>query len=129
MFFMVGKEGTGILPVSGETVCAPEVYANDRLFVYLRIQGDSRYDDAVQALRDDGRVLVQLNLGDLYDLGGEFFRWEMATVIAGMLLEINPFDQPNVESAKILARNMVSAYQNEGRLPDLISLRLAYTRT
>lgn len=115
-----GKEGRGILPVSGETVCAPEVYANDRLFVYLRVDGDSRYDTAVQALRDDGRVVVQVNLGDLYDLGGEFFRWEMATVIAGMLLEINPFDQPNVESAKILARNMVSAYQNEGRLPDLM---------
>jgi glucose-6-phosphate isomerase len=114
-----GKEGRGILPVSGETVCAPEGYANDRLFVYLRVDGDSTYDTDVQALRDDGRPVVQINLGDLYDLNGEFFRWEMATVIAGMLLEINPFDQPNVESAKILARNMVSAYQNEGRLPDL----------
>jgi glucose-6-phosphate isomerase len=114
-----GKEGRGILPVSGETVCAPAVYGNDRLFVYLRVDGDSTYDTDVQALKDDGRPVVQINLGDLYDLGGEFFRWEMATVIAGMLLRINPFDQPNVESAKILARNMVSAYQNEGSLPDL----------
>ena len=114
-----GKEGKGILPVSGETLCAPDGYGNDRLFVYLRVGSDSTYDTDVQALKDAGRPVVQINLGDLYDLGGEFFRWEMATVIAGMLLRINPFDQPNVESAKILARNMVSAYQNEGRLPDL----------
>jgi 6-phosphogluconolactonase len=114
-----GKEGRGILPVSGENVGAPAVYAHDRMFVYLRVDGDSRYDKDVQMLEDDGRPVVRINLGDLYDLGGEFFRWEMATVIAGMRLGINPFDQPNVESAKILARNLVSAYQNEGRLPEL----------
>ncbi len=114
-----GKEGKGILPVSGETVSHPDRYGNDRLFVYLRIHDDSTCDADVQALIDDGQPVIKINLRDLYDLCGEFFRWEMATVIAGMILGINPFDQPNVESAKILARNMVSAYQKEGRLPEL----------
>ena len=114
-----GKEGKGIVPVSGETVSLPDKYGHDRLFVYLRLNGDDTHDASVQALRDDGRPVVQLNLRDQYDLCGEFFRWEMATVIAGMFLGINPFDQPNVESAKVLARKMVAAYQKEGNLPRL----------
>jgi hypothetical protein len=114
-----GKEGKGIVPVSGETVGLPDKYGHDRLFVYLRLNGDDTHDASVQALRDDGRPVVQLNLRDQYDLCGEFFRWEMATVIAGMCLGINPFDQPNVESAKVLARKMVAAYQKEGKLPRL----------
>lgn len=113
-----GKEGKGILPVDGEKLDAPNVYANDRLFVYLRLEGDSTHDAKVEALRQAGHPVVQLNLRDLYDLGVEFFRWEMATVIAGQRLGINPFDQPNVESAKVLARQMVSAYQKEGKLPE-----------
>lgn len=114
-----GKEGKGIVPVSGETVSLPDKYGHDRLFVYLRLNGDDTHDASVQALRDDGRPVVQLNLRDQYDLCGEFFRWEMATVIAGMCLGINPFDQPNVESAKVLTRKMVAAYQKEGKLPRL----------
>jgi len=114
-----GKEGKGILPVSGETVTSPEIYGNDRLFVYLRLANDDTYDEKVNALKDDGRPVVQIDLRDRYDLCGEFFRWEVATVIAGMILEINPFDQPNVESAKVLARSMVSAYQKDGKLPEI----------
>ncbi|MGH7449942.1 MAG: bifunctional transaldolase/phosoglucose isomerase [bacterium] len=114
-----GKEGKGILPVDGEEVGAPEVYANDRLFVYLRREGDMTHDAKVEALRQAGHPVVQLNLRDLYDIGGELFRWEMATIIAGRRLGINPFDQPNVESAKVLARQMVNAYQKEGMLPEL----------
>ncbi len=113
-----GKEGKGILPVDGEELGAPNVYANDRLFVYLRLEGDTTHDAKVEALRQAGHPVVQLNLRDLYDLGAEFFRWEMATIIAGRRLGINPFDQPNVESAKVLARQMVSAYQKEGKLPE-----------
>ncbi len=113
-----GKEGKGILPVDGEELGAPNVYANDRLFVYLRLEGDSTYDAQVEALRQAGHPVVQLNLRDLYDLGAELFRWEMATIIAGRRLGINPFDQPNVESAKVLARQMVAAYQKEGKLPE-----------
>jgi hypothetical protein len=114
-----GKEGKSILPIASEAADAPDVYANDRLFVYLRLEGDTTHDAKVEALRQAGHPVVQLNLHDLYDLGAEFFRWEMATVIAGRHLGINPFDQPNVESAKVLARQMVAAYQKEGKLPEL----------
>jgi glucose-6-phosphate isomerase len=114
-----GKEGKGILPVAGEKVGSPEVYADDRLFVYLRLEGDTTYDAEVQALVNAGHPVVQLNLRDLYDLGGEIFRWEMATIVAGRRLGINPFDQPNVEAAKVLTRKMVAAYQQKGALPEL----------
>lgn len=114
-----GKEGKGILPVDDEKVGAPDVYAKDRLFVYLHLEGDVTFDAKVEALRQAGHPVVQLNLRDLYDIGGEFFRWEMATVVASQRLHINPFDQPNVELAKVLARQMVVAYQKEGKLPEL----------
>ena len=114
-----GKEGKGILPVEGEMLGSPADYATDRLFVHLRLEADSTHDARVQALIDAGRPVVQIHLRDLYALGGEFFRWEVATIIAGRRLGVNPFDQPNVESAKVLARNMVAAFQNEGKLPEL----------
>ncbi len=112
-----GKEGKGILPVDNETLGESDVYGNDRLFIYLRLDGDDTYDAAVQELIDDGQPVVRIDLQDQYDLGGEFFRWEMATAVAGHFLGINPFDQPNVESAKVLAREMVAAYMEEGTLP------------
>jgi transaldolase/glucose-6-phosphate isomerase len=114
-----GKDGKGIVPVDGEALTEHATYANDRLFVYLRLEDDNTHDARVKALTDAGLPVVQLNLRDLYDLGAEFFRWEMATAVAGMHLGINPFDQPNVESAKVLARTMVSSYQEEGELPVL----------
>ena len=113
-----GKEGIGILPVVGEDVASPEAYGKDRLFVHLRLNGEGKHDQPIQVLEDAGHPVVRFELGDLYDLGGEFFRWEMATAVAGAILEINPFDQPNVESAKILAREMVAAFEKEGKLPD-----------
>lgn len=114
-----GKEGKGILPVDGEEVVSPEFYGNDRLFVYMRLENDSTYDEKVKALIDSGHPVVQLNLRDLYDLGGEFFRWEMAIAITGMFLGINPFNQPNVEAAKVLARQMMASFQKDGRLPEI----------
>ena len=114
-----GKEGKGILPVDGEHLAAAATYANDRLFVYLRLENDSTHDTALKQLSDAGHPVVQINLLGLYDLGGECFRWEMATAVVGHLLRINPFNQPNVESAKVLARQMVSAYQRKGSLPEL----------
>ncbi len=114
-----GKEGKGILPVDGEELLPPEYYGNDRLFVYMRLENDDTSDERVKALVDAGQPVVQLNLRDLYDIGGEFFRWEMAIAVAGMHLGINPFNQPNVEAAKILARKMVAAYQKEGKLPEI----------
>ncbi len=113
-----GKEGKGILPVVGEPLGPPEVYGDDRLFVHLRLNGDDTHDAAIQALEDAGHPVIRLHLRDLYDLGGQFFLWEMATAVAGHRLGINPFDQPNVESAKVRAREMVAAYQKTGRLPE-----------
>ncbi len=115
-----GKEGKGILPVVEEKTGAPSAYADDRLFVYLRVAGDSSHDAEIKVLTDAGHPLIQIELQDTYDLGGEFFRWEIATVIAGRQLGINPFDQPNVESAKVLARKMVAEFQETGKLPELV---------
>jgi transaldolase/glucose-6-phosphate isomerase len=112
-----GKEGKGILPVVGEPVAPPSVYGDDRLFVYMRLDSDHTHDADVQALEDAGHPVVRLRLRNLYDLGGQFFLWEMATAVASSRLEINPFDQPNVEAAKVLARQMVAAYQEQGALP------------
>lgn len=114
-----GKDGVGILPVVGEELLEPEEYAADRLFVYLRRDDDQTFDDRVGALEEAGRPLIIIKLKDNYALGGEFFRWEMATAIASHILRINPFDQPNVEAAKDLARKMVAAYLKEGTLPRL----------
>ncbi|TEU14783.1 MAG: bifunctional transaldolase/phosoglucose isomerase, partial [Anaerolineales bacterium] len=118
-----GKEGKGILPVVGEPLGPPEVYGNDRFFVVLD-SGDWRLDIGdrqvpntqylVSDLEDAGHPVVRLHLRDLYDLGGQFFLWEMATAVAGHRLGINPFDQPNVEAAKVLARRMVAEYMQKG---------------
>ncbi len=114
-----GKDGKGIVPVVGEPVGTPEVYGPDRLFVYLRLKGDEAHDSAVRTLEEAGHPVVRLHLEDLYDLGGQFFLWEMATAVAGARIGINPFDQPNVEAAKKLARKMVDSYKKEGELPEL----------
>ncbi len=97
-----GKEGRGILPVEGEPLGAPNVYGADRLFVYLRTNEgfDPAQDAAISALESAGQPVVRLTLGDTYDLGGEFFRWEFATAVAGALIGINAFDQPNVQESK-----------------------------
>ncbi len=113
-----GKEGKGILPVDGEEVVTPADYADDRLFVHLRLAGDMTHEAALVALQQAGHPVVQFTWQDEYDLGAEFFRWEMATAVASWRLGINPFDQPNVESAKVLARQMVTAYQKQGKLPE-----------
>jgi transaldolase/glucose-6-phosphate isomerase len=113
-----GKEGKGILPVVGEPVGAPEVYGDDRQFVYLQLNSDDTYDSAVDRLEAAGFPLVCIRLKDTYDLGGQFFLWELATAVAGARLGINPFNQPNVEAAKDFARQMVATYQAEGQLPE-----------
>ena len=112
-----GKEGKGLVPVIGEPVGPPEVYGNDRLFVYMRLEGDTEYDSAVVRLEEMGQPVIRLQLHDMYELGRQFFIWEMAVAIVGYVIGINPFDQPNVESAKILARKMVSDIASTGSLP------------
>jgi len=113
-----GKEGKGILPVQGEDLKGPQFYSRDRVFAYVKLGGDDTHDTGIEALRGAGFPVFELRLKDPYDIGGECFRWEMATAVAGWFLGINPFDQPNVESAKVLARKMVEAYMREGRFPE-----------
>jgi glucose-6-phosphate isomerase len=112
-----GKAGRGILPVVHEALGVPAVYGDDRVFFHLYLREEATNSQALQDLGDSGHPVVSMALEDLYDLGGQFYLWELATAIAGHLLDINPFDQPNVESAKVRARQMVAAYQESGQLP------------
>lgn len=115
-----GKNGQGILPVVGEMVGSPAAYGSDRAFVYLQLGSDNRYGEMLPALAQAGHPTITLHLNDRYDLGGHFFLWEMATAVAGHLLGIHPFDQPDVESAKLQARKLVQVYQETGQLPEAV---------
>jgi transaldolase/glucose-6-phosphate isomerase len=114
-----GKKGKGIIPVVGEKLAAPGHYGEDRFFVYLRLEGDKNdeLDGGVTALEAAGHPVVRIILDEKEDLGGEFFRWEIATAAAGAVLGINPFDQPDVEAAKIKARDLMGTFQKTGSLP------------
>ncbi len=113
-----GKEGKGILPVVEEPLGPPGVYGNDRVFVCLHIGEDRTHEQRLRVLSAAGHPVVDLHLADLYDLGGQCFFWEMATVAAGWRLMINPFDQPDVEAAKVLARKMIAQYREKGAMPE-----------
>lgn len=112
-----GKSGTGILPVVGEPLGPSIVYGSDRLFVDLNLGDEGSNATSLQNLADAGHPVLTLHLQDVYDLGGQFFLWEFATAVAGYRLGIHPFDQPNVEAAKILARKMISEFAKKGALP------------
>ncbi|WHZ23591.1 MAG: Glucose-6-phosphate isomerase [Nitrospira sp.] len=116
-----GKEGTGLVPVAGEPLAAPKAYGADRVFVYLRLKGDrnTSLDRAVAALQRTGHPVLRLDLKDRYDLGGEFFRWEFATAIAGHILGIHPFDQPNVQESKDNTGRVLKEVETTGALPTL----------
>jgi transaldolase/glucose-6-phosphate isomerase len=118
-----GKNGKGVIPVDGEPLGVPGAYGDDRLFVYLHLASDDDEDQEakVRALERAGHPVVRIMLEDLADLGGEFFRWEFATAVAGSIIGINPFDQPNVEDAKIATRSLTDAYEHSGPLPELAS--------
>ena len=115
-----GKLGKGIVPVDGEPLGAPAVYGNDRLFVYLRLAADQdgNQERAVAALETAGHPVVQIMVHDRMQLGQEFFRWEMATAVAGSVIGINPFDQPDVEAAKVKTRELTDAFEKTGALPE-----------
>jgi transaldolase/glucose-6-phosphate isomerase len=115
-----GKNGKGVIPVDGEPIGAPDVYGADRLFVYLHLAADDDADQQakVAALEAAGEPVLRIVLPDLLDLGGEFFRWEFATAVAGSILGINPFNQPDVEDAKVAARTLTDAFDKTGSLPD-----------
>jgi transaldolase/glucose-6-phosphate isomerase len=114
-----GKHGKGIVPVDREALGSPEVYGNDRIFAYIRLSSvpDSKQDSAVRALEQAGHPVVRIDLPETYDLGQEFFRWEIATAVAGSVIGINAFDQPDVEASKIETRKLTSEYEKTGSLP------------
>ena len=114
-----GKIGKGIIPVDREELAAPEVYGNDRLFAYIHTEHaiDVKQDAKVVALEQAGHAVLRIAMADIYDLGAEFFRWEIATAVAGSIIGINAFNQPDVEASKIATRNLTSEYEKTGSLP------------
>jgi hypothetical protein len=114
-----GKQGKGIIPVDREMIATPELYGNDRVFAYLRLESaaDAQQDAKVAALEKGGQPVIRISLTDTYDLGQEFFRWEIATAVAGSILGINAFNQPDVEASKIVTRNLTTEYEKNGSLP------------
>ncbi len=119
-----GKEGTGLVPVAGEPLASAAAYGADRAFVALRLKGDrnAALDRSVTALQRAGHPVFHLTLTDRYDVGGEFFRWEFATAIAGHVLGIHPFDQPNVQESKDNTSRVLKEVETQGRLPSLPEL-------
>ncbi|MBI3975882.1 MAG: hypothetical protein HY334_05780 [Armatimonadetes bacterium] len=115
-----GKEGRGLLPVDGEPLGAPGSYGADRLFVRIALDSepDQTAEEAADRLARAGHPVVRLTVPDRYDLGAEFFRWEVATALAGFLMGINPFDEPNVQQSKDITADLLTVYRREGRLPE-----------
>lgn len=114
-----GKSGTGIIPVDREQLAKPDIYGSDRVFAYLRLESepDKGQASAVDALAKAGHPVIRIVLSDTYSLGQEFFRWEIATAVAGSLIGINAFNQPDVEASKTETRKLTSEYESTGKLP------------
>src|SRR6266851_4427725 len=114
-----GKLGKGIIPVDREELAAPEVYGSDRIFAYVRLETapDEAQDAKVAALEKAGHPVVRIAITDTYNLGQEFFRWEIATAVAGSILGINAFNQPDVEASKIETKKLTTQYETSGSLP------------
>lgn len=114
-----GKEGKGVIPISGEPLQSPQKYGKDRVFVYLRLEGskNATLDGLSRGLEKSGHAVIRIPLESPLDLGAEFYRWEFATAVLGSILEINPFDQPNVQQAKDLTKNLLERLEKEGSLP------------
>jgi transaldolase / glucose-6-phosphate isomerase len=114
-----GKEGKGIIPVILEPIGDVDVYSKDRVFIYYKFKDDDnlQYDNLIEQFKSAGFPVVIIYLDELYDLGKEIYKWEIATAMAGSVLEINPFDQPNVQLAKSLANESMEEYKKTGMLP------------
>ncbi len=114
-----GKQGKGITPVDREAITTPEHYGNDRVFAYIRLQGadNAAMDAAVAKLAQAGHPVVRVEMAQTYDIGQQFFLWEMATAVAGSVMDINPFNQPDVEASKIETKRLTSEYEQTGKLP------------
>jgi transaldolase/glucose-6-phosphate isomerase len=115
-----GKEGKGLIPIEGEPLGDPSVYGNDRFFIDIRIEGeaDAAHDSQLAAVEAAGHPVVRIVMKSIDHLGQEFFRFEMATAVAGSVLGINPFDQPDVEAAKIKTRELTASFEKTGTLPE-----------
>jgi transaldolase/glucose-6-phosphate isomerase len=115
-----GKVGKGIVPVDRERLAKPSVYGNDRVFAYLRLASkpSKAQDGAVAALEKAGHAVVRITLPNVHSLGQEFFRWEIATAVAGSIIGINAFNQPDVEASKAETRKLTGEYEATGKLPD-----------
>jgi transaldolase / glucose-6-phosphate isomerase len=114
-----GKRGRGLIPVDEEPLGPPEVYGQDRMFVHMRLadEQDAAQQQALVALEREGHPVVRIVIADRYHIGQEFFRWEFATAVAGAIIGINPFDQPDVEASKIRTRELTAAVEKTGHLP------------
>ena len=113
-----GKIGVSIIPVDREPIQPVAKYGDDRIFAFLSINGDTSFNDAFNELTSAGHPAVKIELESIDHLGQEFFRWEFATAVAGSIMQINPFNQPDVEAAKIAARKITDEYEKTGSLPD-----------
>ena len=115
-----GKLGKGIIPVDREPLAKPDTYGNDRVFAYLRLETapNKSQDSAIDALEAAGHPVVRITVDNIYNLGQEFFRWEIATAVAGSIIGINAFNQPDVEASKIETKKLTSEYEKSGKLPD-----------
>ncbi|HET9467489.1 MAG TPA: hypothetical protein VFO48_03715, partial [Vicinamibacterales bacterium] len=116
----LGKHGKGIIPIEGEAPGPPEVYGNDRVFVHIRSASapDATADSLASQLQRAGHPIIRIEWADRYALGAEFYRWEFATAVAGAVLGVNPFDQPDVEAAKVVTRRLAGEYEKTGTLSD-----------
>jgi transaldolase / glucose-6-phosphate isomerase len=114
-----GKQGKGIIPVDREDLGSPDLYGSDRLFAYIRLESspDPAQDAKVAALEKAGHPVVRISMSDTYDLGQDFFRWEIATAVAGSIIGINAFNQPDVEASKVATRSLTEEYEKTGSLP------------
>jgi transaldolase/glucose-6-phosphate isomerase len=115
-----GKEGKGLVPIAGETLGDVSTYGNDRFFIDLRAEGenDAGHDEKLDALEQAGHPVVRIVMKSIEHIGQEFYRFEMATAVAGAILGINPFNQPDVEAAKVKTRELTAAFEKSGSLPE-----------
>ncbi len=115
-----GKNDKGLIPVDGEPLGRPDVYGDDRIFIDLAMNGetDTEHEKKLAALEKAGHPVVRIAQKSAESIGQEFFRFEIATAVAGAVLEINPFDQPDVEASKIKTRELTAAFEEKGALPD-----------
>lgn len=115
-----GKEGTGLIPIDNETPGETASYSGDRVFVHIGLasEPDAAQSRFISDMEAAGHPIIRLTMDDRLDIGAEFFRWEFATAVAGSVLSINPFDQPNVQESKAFTKDLTDAYESSGRLPD-----------